>query len=157
MLSISRAFALYLSEASPSLFYQAPLDCLSFRWKIPKQECLIGWTSPRSGIDVIAELGTDEVCGFAGIHFPGMQFLEYLANQRSAPYEPLFVVERLQQYLTKQKETLGQYYQKMRHEAIRTNRCYLKYATDEVAESIILTSEGLIELSRLKNKNLPRA
>jgi hypothetical protein len=159
MLSISRAFILYLAETAPSLFYQAPLDCISFRWKIPREEGLMGWTSAASGIDVIVELQTNEMCGIAGIHFPGMQFLEYLAGEHHGPYDALLAIERLQRYLKERNQTLGQHYEKMRHEANRAsqNGCYLKYATEETPESAILTRQQLLIISQAGNRNLPRA
>lgn len=158
MLSTSEAFAIYLAETAPSLFYQAPLDCLSFRWKIPQKECLMGWTSVASGIDVMVELQTGELCGIVGIHFPGMQFLECLASEHPGPYDALLVIERLQRYLKERKQTLGPHYERMRHEANKAtkNGCRLRYSIAETRESHILTLEKLFEIIQLRSKHIPR-
>jgi hypothetical protein len=159
MSNTSQSFLLYLSEPAPSLFYETPLDCLSFRWKIPDLEYLMGWTSPGSGIDIVAELQTEEVCGFAGIHFPGMQFLEYVAQSHSDPYDSFLIVAYLEQYLHERNQTLGQHYERIRYEARKAaeNECHLKYSTDTMLRSDILTRQRILEISAARSKNLPRA
>lgn len=148
MYSISNSFLLYLDERAPSLFWQLPLDNLSFRWKIPKEECLGGWTSPKSGIDIIRELRTDEICGFAGMHFPGKEFLYYLVSKSPGPYDVLSVVNAINCFLLENNENFGEYYKLIREKAVAASQigCVLKYATDETEQPIVLTRQKFFTL-----------
>ncbi len=146
--SVSSSFLLYLNEEAPSLFWQLPLDDLSFRWKIPKEECLGGWTSPKSGIDIMRELRTDEICGFTGIHFPGKEFLYGLVKKSPGPYDVLSVVDSINHFLLENNESFGEYYELVREKATKAGQtgCVLKYATDEMEQSRILTTQGFFTL-----------
>ncbi|MDO8492408.1 MAG: hypothetical protein Q7S34_02095 [bacterium] len=148
MYSISNSFLLYLNEKAPSLFWQLLLDNLSFRWKIPQEECLMGWTSPKSGIDIIKELRTDEICGFAGIHFPGKEFMYGLVNLNPGPYTAIKVIRTLQDFLVRNNEGLGNHYDLIRLKAEEASNqgCVLKYATDETEQPTVLTRENFFTL-----------
>src|SRR3989344_3917238 len=124
MLGICPSFIQYLSETAPSLFYQVPLDTISFRWKIPSEEFLSGWTSPKSGVDIIKELRTDEICGFTGIHFPGKRFL--LENN----------------------EGFGECLELIRQKSIEASQvgCLLQYATEETERPVVLTRHEFFKL-----------
>jgi len=65
----------------------------------------------------------------------------------------------LQRYLEGRGQTLGQHYEKMRHEAGKATEigCFLKYATDETPRTGILTRGQLLEIGQPKNRSLPRA
>ena len=139
----SQAFQHYLNARAPSLFYSGPLKSISFRWKIPEEELTLGWTSPKSGIDIIAELETNKVCGFTGEHFPGKELLRRLAAKGAGPYTALCVVKELQQFLLERGETLGTYYDQILIEACKATAtppgCWLKYATNTMSAPATLT------------------
>jgi hypothetical protein len=143
LLAPSQAFQHYLNARPPSLFYSGPLNSISFRWKIPKEELSLGWTSPRSGIDIIAELKTNKVCGFTGEHFPGQELLRRLTVKGAGPYTALCVVKELQQFLLEQDETLGTYYDQILIEACKATAtppgCWLKFASNEWPSPVTLT------------------
>ena len=156
MYSISSSFLLYLNEKSPSLFWQLPLDNLSFRWKIPEEECLGGWIG-KSGIDIIKELRTDEICGFSGIHFPGREFLEILVNTKEGPYTPLDVVDSMLSFYLDRTKDLKEIYRSefitnfagdIRYHAIEAtdSGCVLRYATDNMEEPVIMTRQEFKKL-----------
>jgi len=150
VLEICPSFIQYLRETAPSLFYQAPLDSISFRWKIPNQELLGGWTSPKSGIDIIKELRTDEICGFIGIHFPGREFLSSLAVANPGPYSPLCVVDAMHGFLSDHGENFGEHFAcHIRHHAIKASErgCVLKYADKKTEEPLVLTGQEFFRLS----------
>lgn len=151
MYSISNSFVLYLAEKAPSLFWQLPLDNLSFRWKIPNEECLGGWIG-KSGIDIIKELRTDEVCGFAGIHFPGREFIEGLVALHPGPYSPLMVVDEILSFFLDRTKELKDIYRNefitnfagdIRYQAILATEhgCVLRYASDYTKGPAVLTRE----------------
>lgn len=148
MLSISPSFIQYLNETAPSLFYQVPLDNLSFRWEITEHELLKGWTSKKSGIDILADLDSGEICGFTGIHFPGKEFLCALVSLSPGPYNATQVIETLQDFLVRNDENLGSYYDLIRLKAREASSkgCVLRYATDETEQPVILTREEFFTL-----------
>lgn len=132
MYSVSNSFILYLAEKAPSLFWQLPPNNLSFRWKIPEEECLGGWIG-KSGIDSIKELRTDEFCGFAGIHFPGREFLKILVENNPGPYTSVDVVDSmLSFYLDRSKDLKATY----RNEFITHFAGNIRY------QAIIATEQG---------------
>ena len=149
MLEICPSFIQYLKETAPSLFYQAPVDSISFRWKIPDQELLGGWTSPKSGIDIIKELRTNEVCGFIGIHFPGRKFLSSLTVANPGPYSPLCVVDAMHGFLSDRGESFGEHFACLtRRYAIEASEqgCVLKYADKKTEGPLILTRQRFFRL-----------
>lgn len=153
MLSVSSAFLHYLNEEAPSLFYQISdeLDILSFRWEIPTHECAIGFTSPRSGIDMIEDLFTRRLCGFTGVHFPGGDFLERVASRHPGPYSPLFIISELELFLSDHGQTLGQYLETIReHARVATqDGCVLRFVTHQMAEPDILTAASFKTIHQL--------
>ncbi|PJE51275.1 MAG: hypothetical protein COV29_00770 [Candidatus Yanofskybacteria bacterium CG10_big_fil_rev_8_21_14_0_10_36_16] len=156
MLGICPSFIQYLNETAPSLFYQVPLDSISFRWKIPNNECLGGWIG-KSGIDTIKELSTDELCGFAGLHFPGREFLEILVSSNSGPYTPVDIVDSMLSFFLDRSRDLKEIYRNefithfagdIRYQAILATEqgCVLRYATEKTESPIVLTRQDFLNL-----------
>jgi|SRR3989344_8406460 len=156
MYSVSNSFVLYLAEKAPSLFWELPLDNLSFRWKIPEEECLGGWIG-KSGIDIIEELRTNEICGFAGVHFPGQEFIKGLVVQHPGPYTPLIVVDSILSFFLDRTKDLDEIYRNefitrfagdIRYQAILATEqsCILRYASDNTEEPVVLTRQEFYKL-----------
>jgi hypothetical protein len=133
-LGVSPAFLIYLNQLAPSLYWQLPLDCLTFRWKIPKQECLSGWTSKRSGVDIITDLRTEEICGISGLHFPGKTFLRILVSEHEGPYRAEYLIDRLSVFLESHGESLGEHEDLIKQNAQRADElgCVLNYSSDDI-------------------------
>lgn len=142
-LSISNVFVRYLTELAPSLFYDCNLDAISFRWKIPQQECLRGWTSKKSGIDIVEELRTSEMCGFIGVHFPGKAFMRAVMAQDPGPYRPSMIVKSLQEFLQANEASLGKYYEEIFAKAQEADAqgCVMRYANRDTKEPLVLTAQ----------------
>jgi len=96
MLGISPEFIQYLRDDAPSLLLSVELSMLSFRWKIPRSQCLAGWTSKKGGIDMVRDLDTKELCGFVGLHFPANHFLRSFVMLKNGPYSATELVESMQ-------------------------------------------------------------
>ena len=143
MYDVSNAFILYLVDSAPSLFYNITMDCISFRWKIPTSECLGKWTSKRSGLDIVEELRTREICGFIGMHFPGKQFFRNVAAKNPGPYTPWDVFNEMNSFLVQNGESFGKYYEEIKSEAKKASEvgCVFRYADEETEEPMVLTAE----------------
>ena len=140
-LGVDGTFMAYLNEQAPSLLYTVPLRHISFRWKIPRDELSSKWTTPKSGIDLIMDLYTEELCGYHGLHFPGEVIVDKLLREREGPYRPIQVFEEIEKLLAAHSEGFGEYREIFREQSILAEKhdCFLRVMGNHMSEPVILT------------------